>query len=157
MERKCIHMDPHTESKKIVLVHRGRRLTTRPAVVEYNGTFPGLASPHATPGNSKDLVSIFTDPTLCNDRNKGQTDKPQIIYEKLKKKYDEVARPTEMQKIHDKIYDKTKGHTTVHRKTVADRIQKLENVITRSHQFVKFLIGLMEKRHAFYCMTIAVN
>ncbi|KAK3609244.1 hypothetical protein CHS0354_009359 [Potamilus streckersoni] len=72
--------------------------------------------------------------------NQSVCDKPQSIYKKLKKKYDEVIRPTGIQQVNDKKkYEKSKGHTTGHIKTVADHIQQLENMITLSHSFVRTL------------------
>ncbi|KAL3848118.1 hypothetical protein ACJMK2_018996 [Sinanodonta woodiana] len=70
-----------------------------------------------------------------------QTDKPQMIYAKLKKKYDKVTRPTGMQQIRDKKkYENLKGRTTGHRKTVAEHIQQLNTMVTRSYSFVRALI-----------------
>ncbi|KAK3586500.1 hypothetical protein CHS0354_033523, partial [Potamilus streckersoni] len=97
--------------------------------------------PHPPPPRKlKDLVLEYlrtADFAKSEIKDMLQTDKPQIIYEKLNKKYDEVTRPTGMQKIPDKKkYENSKGHTTGHKKTVANHIQQLENIITRSHPFV---------------------
>ncbi|KAK3578953.1 hypothetical protein CHS0354_034742 [Potamilus streckersoni] len=77
----------------------GRGLTSRLVVVEYSGIFPGLVPPPTT-GNSKYLRT--PDFAMTEIKDILQTDKPHIIYEKLKKKYDEVTRPTGMQTIRDK-------------------------------------------------------
>ena len=117
IERKYIPMDPQPESNRVIVVHRyytalkadklyWKRVTctwlgeeglnSRLAVVEYSGVFPGLA-PN---GNSKDLASEYLRPpdfVMTEIKDMLQTDKPQMIYAKRKKKYDEVKQATGMQ------------------------------------------------------------
>ena len=82
------------------------------AVVQYVGKFPGLA-PH---GNSRQETEYIRTLTEVMDEVKDMAGKhkPHQIFNKLKKKYDEISRPTGLQQVNDKIkYENQKGRHTL--------------------------------------------
>ncbi|KAK3604702.1 hypothetical protein CHS0354_008264 [Potamilus streckersoni] len=95
----------------------------------HSGTFPGLAL------RTPDLVM-----TEIKDMSQSE-DKPYVIYEKLKKKYDKVTQPTECRKYVTKrsmknVRDIPQDIEKLSRIIFSD----LKNMITRSHSFVRTLI-----------------
>ena len=83
-------------------------LQSKFAVVEKIGRFPGLV-PH---GNSKQSNSEYLrmpDFVMEEAGELLKPNKPKMVLENLKKKYDEVTRPTGLQQLRDKKkYEKNK-------------------------------------------------
>ena len=115
------------------------------AVIEYLGTFPGLA-PH---GNSKHNASEYVrtpDYVMKEIHSLNQSCKPQKVYSTLKEKYDEVSRPTGLQQIRDKKKNaKSSNRGECTGTNVADHIQRLENMVTNNHPFVRSTIRISGK------------
>ena len=160
-ERKYIPFDPQPTEDEIVVMHRyyatsnadpnykkrvswlGKGgLRSSLAVVEYKGKFPGLI-PH---GNSKDPESEYIRTpahVMTEVAELLKSHKPKMVYEQMKKKYDEVTRPSSIQQIRaKKRYDKAKNDdcSMGHTKNVADNIQQLENMVTHNHSYVRAIV-----------------
>lgn len=115
------------------------------ALVEYLGTFPGLA-PH---GNSKQANSEYLrtpDFVMQEAQELLKSEKPKIVFEQLKKKYDEITRPTGLQQIRDKKkYEIRKGKPLHHKNNVADNIQTLETQVSHNHPYIRSVIRTNSK------------
>ena len=74
-------------------------------------------------------------------------DKPKIVYENLKNKYDELTRPTGLQQLRDKKkYEKNKLKSVQYnRSNVAINVQILENLVTHNHLYVRSVIRTNNK------------
>ena len=165
-ERKYVPFDPQPEKDEIATLHRyyakldadpryQKRVTwlgegglqSNLAVVEYIGKFPGL-KPH---GNSKDPQSEYLRTpahVMTEVAELLKTHKPKMVFEKLKKKYDEVTRPASIQQIRKKKYydkAKTKESDIGHTKNTADQIQQLENLVTHNHPYVRSVVRVNAK------------
>ena len=156
-ERKYIPFDPQPEPSEVVHLHRyyakskenksyEKRVTwlgkggleSNLAVVEYKNQFPGLA-PH---GNSKNPNSEYLRTPNFVMEEAGELlkqGKPKLVYETLKKKYDEVERPTGLQQLRDKRKNEKKKAKPVQysNSNVADNMQVLENLVSHNHKFVR--------------------
>ena len=115
-------------------------LKTKLALVEYIGKFPGLSAQ----GNSKSgKGEHIRTPVEVLDKMAEllKTDKPSTFYSKLKRKYNEVSRPTSLQQVLNKNRRlKKKEVSNVNGNNVADQIQALENMVSKNHKFVRTII-----------------
>ena len=160
-ERKYVPLNPQPAENEIMVLHRyyatsnadpnyKKRVTwlgkggvqSNLAIVEYRGKFPGL-KPH---GNSKDSESEYLRTpvhVMTEVAELLKSNKPKMVFEHMKKKYDEVTRPTSIQQIRDKKkYDKAKNQDTLtgYSKNAADHIQQLENMVTHNHSYVRAIV-----------------
>ena len=158
-------LDPQPPPEKVVVIHRyyaksskdrkyEKRVTwfgkgglqSKYAVAEYIGQFPGLG-PH---GNSRDPASEYlrTPSFVIEEASELlKQNKPKMVYEELKQKYDEVTRPANVQQLRDKKkYEKGKEKPVHFRETnVADNIQHLDNLVTQNHSYVRAVIRTNNK------------
>ena len=125
--------------KRVTYLWEGK-LKSKFALVEYTGKFPGLSA-H---GNTKsgDDEYIRTPPAVMEEMAEMlKTDKPSIVFNKLKRKYDEVSRPSSLHQIRNKKRrEKMKETNNANGNNVADQIQALENLVSKDHHFVRTII-----------------
>ena len=69
-----------------------------------------------------------------------KTQKPSTVYNTLKRKYDEVSRPTNLQQVRNKKRRVKKESNTSNGNNVADQVQVLENMVANNHNFVRTII-----------------
>ena len=128
-----------TYKKRVTWFGEGSGIVSRLAVVEYVGKLPGNA-PH---GNNPDVrTEYLRTPTYDMLRS----EKPRTVYDKLKKKYDEVTRPTCLQQLRDrKKSGKPQKDGPLHTRNVADHFSYLENLVSDSHAYVRWTFRLSGK------------
>ena len=132
--------EDRTYEKRVMWLGNGG-LQSKNAVVEYIGQFPGLA-PN---GNTKksDSEYLRTPNYVMQEAEElPKQNKPKMVFEDLKQKYNEVTRPTGLQQLRDKKhYEKNKNKPAQFRETnVADNIQMLDNLVTRDHPYIRSVI-----------------
>ena len=84
-----------------------------------------------------------------------KTEKPSTVYNKLKRKYDEVSRPTSLQQVRNKKRRrKIKEESHANGNNVANQIQALENMVLKNHKIERTSLGTrIKRRQSFYTMT----
>ena len=158
-ERQYTPLDPQPDQQKVVVVHRyytnfktdksyKKRvtwlgeggLTSSFALIEYLGSHPGLL-PH---GNSKDQKSEYLrTPNFVMEEAEQMLihDKPKAVYERMKMKYDELTRPTGLQKLRDKKKNYTKKQNPdFHSNNIADNFQEIENLVMNNDAYIRSVI-----------------
>ena len=157
-KRVYVPLSPQPDSSEVVTVQRyyaslsldknyKKRVTyfwegglkTNLALVEYIGKFPGLSA-H---GNSKSGNGeyIRTPAEVLDEMGELlKTQKPSTVYNTLKRKYDEVSRPTNLQQVRNKKRRVKKESNTSNGNNVADQVQVLENMVANNHNFVRTII-----------------
>lgn len=160
-KREYVPMTPQPEQNEIAVVHRyytklkldnnyKKRVTylgegglrSKLAVIEYIGKFPGL-SLHGNTKIGGEGEEYVRTPTYVMDEMKTmlETDKPSTVYNNLKRKYDELTRPTGLQQVRNKKRrEKVKDTQSTNGNNVADQIMALENMVSKNHNFVRTII-----------------
>ena len=116
------------------------RLKSKFALVEYTGKFPGLSA-HGNTISGYDEY-IRTPPVEMEEMAEMlKTEKPSTVYNNLKRKYDEVSRPTSLHQIRNKKRrEKMKETNNAKGNNVADQIQALENLVSKDEQSLEIKI-----------------
>ena len=113
------------------------------AIAEYIGDCPGLA-PH---GNSKHKPEYVRTPhqVMVEMGEMLKTNKPQLVYDKLTAKYDELSGPANFQQVYnkrnrDRAKERKDNGQIYHRSNFADHIKEIENQVTANHPFIRSVI-----------------
>ena len=142
-----------TYKKRVTYLWEGG-LKSKFAFVEYVGKFPGLSAN----GNSQDTENEYVrTPVYVMDEMKQllQTQQPRTVYNTLKRKYDELSRPTGLEQIRNKRRtEKNKEENACNGHNVADQILVVENMIrslgrllgTKTKHLVSFCIQMNRSR-----------